>query len=131
MPGGEQGLFFCLHVCLHVCRSAAGEERFPGLVRRSFWSLRTPGNVGYQGLESCGEGACRTLAISPSHCLLVPPTLGLLQPQVRGPLWLCHPQWQFSVRGSTWPKYMDSGAAGLGSNPDSTTVAPKIHVVKS
>lgn len=109
-----------------VCHSAdvTGERSFPG--RRSFFSLRIPRECGIPGFEELLRGAWRTPTVSPSHCLLVLPTLGLLQSQVRRSLWLWHPPWWFSVRRSAWPKHMDSGTACLGSNPGPATVAPSI-----
>ena len=108
-----------------VCHSAdVTGERFPG--RRSFLSLRIPRECGVRGFEELLRRAWRTPTISPSHCLLAPPTLGLLQSQVRRSLRLRCPPWGFSVRGSAWPKLVDFGTACLGSNPGPAPVAPSI-----
>lgn len=99
MPDGEENLFFCSHTCC----STPGEGRFPGHVRRSFWSRRAPRECGVsRAWRAVRPGwAWKSPAITSSHPFLESPALGLPQPRIRGSLWLCLPLWPSSVRSSS------------------------------
>lgn len=77
--GPRGAVTFLLFIRLSV--TLLRKRRCPG--RRSFLSLRIPRECGVPGFGELLRGAWRTPTISPSYRLLMLPTLGLLQSQVR------------------------------------------------